>query len=54
MRKIFVYEVSEVSYILAVHTDASIDPMVRNVLDLVNEALRLRLSMRRSECSVSK
>ena len=37
--KIFGYEVSEVSYILAVYTDASIDPMARNVLDLVDETL---------------
>ena len=39
MGKIFGYEVSEVSYILAVYTDASIDPMARNVLDLVDETL---------------
>ena len=37
--KIFGYEVSEVSYILAVYTDASIDPMARNVVDLVDETL---------------
>ena len=39
MGKIFVFEVSEVSYIQAVYTDASIDPMARNVLDLVDETL---------------
>ena len=37
--KIFGYEVSEASYILAVYTDASNDPMARNVVDLVDETL---------------
>ena len=35
----FGYEVSEVSYVLAVYTDALSDPMARNVLDLVDETM---------------